>query len=68
MAVMGSAVPEKPFHSRDHSDLEMSSSHLAELITDTGTAQVRKTNTPHLYTVLLEQSMKADLSYTLTVV
>ncbi|KAK3559787.1 hypothetical protein QTP86_020716 [Hemibagrus guttatus] len=39
MAVMGSTVSEKLFHSRDHSDVEMSSSHLAELVTDTDTAQ-----------------------------
>ncbi|MCI4384600.1 hypothetical protein PGIGA_G00040720 [Pangasianodon gigas] len=39
MAVMGSTVPEKLFHSRDRSDVEMSSSHLAELITDPSTAQ-----------------------------
>ncbi|XP_062859591.1 matrix metallopeptidase-21 isoform X2 [Trichomycterus rosablanca] len=32
-------VEEKVFHSRDHSDVEMSLSHQAELITDTYTAQ-----------------------------
>lgn len=45
MAVMDSTVAEKLFHSRDHSDVEMSSSHLAELITDTDTAQVRQNHT-----------------------
>ncbi|TTC29609.1 Matrix metallopeptidase-21 [Bagarius yarrelli] len=39
MAVMRSSVAEKVFHSRDHSDIETSSEHLAELITDTDTAQ-----------------------------
>lgn len=49
MAVMSSGVSEKLFHSRDHSDVEMSSSHLAELVTDTDTAQVRKRNTCTLF-------------------
>lgn len=53
MVVMDSTVAEKLFHSRDHSDVEMSSSPLAELITDTYTAQVRQRNTLHLYAVLL---------------
>ncbi|KAF5888917.1 matrix metalloproteinase-21, partial [Clarias magur] len=39
MALMGCTVPERLFHTRDHSDVEMSSSHLAELITDTDHAQ-----------------------------
>ncbi|XP_027016768.1 matrix metallopeptidase-21 isoform X1 [Tachysurus fulvidraco] len=39
MAFMGSSVSEKLFHSRDHSDVEMFSSHLAELVTDMDSAQ-----------------------------
>lgn len=53
VAVLGWTVPEKVFHSRDHSDVEMSSSHLAELITDTDSAQVSQRNTLHLCTVQL---------------
>lgn len=50
MALLGWTLPEKLFHSRDHSDVEMSSSHLAELITDSDSAQVSQRNTPHLDT------------------
>jgi hypothetical protein len=37
---IGSTDAEKLFHSRDHSDLQIPSSHQAELITDQDTAEV----------------------------
>ncbi|KAI5103619.1 matrix metallopeptidase-21 precursor, partial [Silurus meridionalis] len=39
IGVLGLTLSEKLFHSRDHSDVEMSSSPAAELITDPDTAQ-----------------------------
>lgn len=38
---IGSTDAEKLFHSRDHSDLQIPSSHQAELITDKDTAEVK---------------------------
>lgn len=38
---IGSTDAEKLFHSRDHSDLQIPSSHQAELITDKDNAEVK---------------------------
>lgn len=40
LTIIGEVFAEKLFHNRDHSDVVISASHQAELITDTDTAEV----------------------------